>query len=169
MKKLSKKWQDLTYDAQMDYLRKHRKSKQRPTSQPTDPRSVELNEIKQAMGGLNKVVEGKEFRANQQAEEWINTLKELDFTETGFKDGKTILQKGNILASVSVGKGKMRYFANFEVNPIRIASCEYVFNNGVYYMKCDGEKIPVDIDAPPKFKANSENIIKHAIKHLNKE
>jgi len=42
-------------------------------------------------------------------------------------------------------------------------NCKYELKDGVYYMKCNGEKIPVDIDAPPKFKANDENMIKNVI------
>lgn len=166
MKKVSRKWQDLTYEEQTKYLRKHRKSKQRPTGMPVDPRFVEVNEIKQTMGGLNKMVEGKEEQVQQQADEWLTKLKQLGFTELD-TDGHVIkLQRGNVLASVGIGKGKMRWFAHFDINPIHTANCKYIKKDDVYYMKCDGENIPVDIDAPPKFKANSEMIIKQAVKEF---
>lgn len=38
-------------------------------------------------------------------------------------------------------------------------SCKYILEDGIYYMECDGKKIPVDIDAPPKFKGNVMNVI----------
>ena len=33
------------------------------------------------------------------------------------------------------------------------SKCKYELINGIYYMICDGKKIPVDIDAPPQFKS----------------
>jgi len=41
--------------------------------------------------------------------------------------------------------------------------CKYQEKDGVYYMKCKDEKIPVDIDAPPMFRANVEEIVKDAV------
>ena len=37
-----------------------------------------------------------------------------------------------------------------------------VLENGVYYMISDGEKIPIDINAPPQFKAIIDEILKEA-------
>ena len=42
-------------------------------------------------------------------------------------------------------------------------NCKYTLEDGVYYMVCDGEKIPVDVDAPPKLKAKIiDEIMKEA-------
>jgi len=38
--------------------------------------------------------------------------------------------------------------------------CKYELIDGVYYMLCDGKRIPVDIDAPPEFKAELDYAIK---------
>lgn len=37
-----------------------------------------------------------------------------------------------------------------------------VLENGIYYMISDGEKIPIDIDAPPKFRAIIDEVLKEA-------
>ena len=49
-----------------------------------------------------------------------------------------------------------------------MSNCKYKLRDGVYYMVCDnGKEVPVDIDAPPKFKADDEDIIKQAIEEVN--
>ena len=40
--------------------------------------------------------------------------------------------------------------------------CDMKLENGVYYMICDGEKVPVEADIPPAFLGNCENLIKEA-------
>ena len=42
------------------------------------------------------------------------------------------------------------------------AKKDYVLEDCVYYMISDGQKIPVDIDAPPKFKAIVDNVLREA-------
>jgi len=46
--------------------------------------------------------------------------------------------------------------------------CKYKLKDGVYYMNCDGKEIPVDIDAPPQFKAKENNMYNRVAKFINK-
>ena len=49
-------------------------------------------------------------------------------------------------------------------------SCEYKLEKGVYYMVCEnGEKVPVDIDAPPQFKAKIESFAKEILANRSKQ
>lgn len=41
------------------------------------------------------------------------------------------------------------------IQEILASKCKYVLEDGVYYMICDGKKIPVDIDASPMFRAKT--------------
>jgi len=50
-----------------------------------------------------------------------------------------------------------------------MSECKYKLKDGVYYMNCDGKEIPVDIDAPPQFKANNDTARRSIMfKHIAK-
>jgi len=106
------KWDDLSQKQQYKYLQRHRKSKRRPTAQPE---SETLSEVRQSMGKLNSMVEGKEHIVKQKAEQWINKLQELGFEETSQDNNTRTFRKDDIVARISVDKGKMRYFAHFDI------------------------------------------------------
>ena len=110
--KLAKKWTDLSNQEQYRYLQRHRRSKLRPTS---SPESEEMSEIRQSMGKLNSMVEGKEHAVKQQIDKWISKLEILGFEEIVNDENKRVFQKDDIEASIKFGKGPMRYYASFEI------------------------------------------------------
>lgn len=119
--KLARKWNDMTFEQQVDYLKHHRKSRQRPTS---DPLTTEVKELAQIMGGYNKMVEGKEFRVKQQFDEWVNKLQDLGF-EGNVSENEAVLNKDGVSVNVNMDKGKMRYYAHFEIKPTFTKAASY--------------------------------------------
>ena len=110
--KIARKWRDLSRDEQINYLKRHRKSKRRPTS-PIE--SEEISEIKKSMGKLNSMVEGKEHIVKEQANKWIEKLQNLGFKESKQIDNEKFFEKENAEAIVGIKKGTMRYIAYFEI------------------------------------------------------
>ena len=50
-----------------------------------------------------------------------------------------------------------------------MSKCKYKLKDGVYYMICNGKEMPVDIDAPPQFKANDKTVREQTVfKHISK-
>lgn len=109
--KIARKWDDMNYEDQIDYLKRHRKS--RLQLMP----SSELNDIRRVMGGFNKMTEGKEYQVKQQFNEWIQKLKDLGF-DGEITENNALLEKDELIAMINVNKGKMKYYAHFEIKPI---------------------------------------------------
>lgn len=255
---IARKWENMPYEEQIEYLKRHKNSKLRPIVQTNE----ELESVKKVLKtyGFNRSIEGKQNKVEEQVNLWAEKLRELGFEEKQTDNGYKFI--GNeIEIDLNVTKGKMRYFATFDIKPkqfefaasknnirkqlkilytngdanefidllnknwfnpfkggladdkfpidfnkdqlikgIKVefehvsdifkaakiamdhlcesstyytkleqfeqnleksankSDCKYILDNDVYYMKCDGEeKVPVDIDAPPMFKANFKN------------
>lgn len=264
MELVARKWENMSHDDQSKYLQRHKKSKHRLTNFSSD----ELDNVKRVFKthGLNGMVEAKQDKAENQVDDWAKKLQELGLQEEQTDSGRKFV--GNdVEINLDVKKGKMRYFAMFEIQPkqfemvanhkedkkekkkelskqLRIlytngqadefvkllnenwynpikggladekspidfdkeqlikgikvefehvsdifkaakivmdhltemnkyydkletiekhADCDYELKDKVYYMKCDNEEIPVDIDAPAKLKAKigGYSMLKH--------
>jgi len=111
---VARKWENMSYEDQIEYLKRHKHSKLRPVTQSNE----ELENIKKTLKtyGLNRSVEGKQSKAEEQINFWADRLRELGFDEKQTNNGYKFI--GNDFeVDLNVTKGKMRYFANFEIKP----------------------------------------------------
>lgn len=115
MNLIARKWQDMSYQDQVNYLRRHKNSKLKPSS----ALSEELNTIKHVLKihGTNQSIEGKQDKAIQQVQEWSNKLQNLGLVKTNDNESVIRFENDNFLIDLYVNKGKMRYFANISIKP----------------------------------------------------
>jgi len=121
---VARKWENMSQEEQYEYLKRHRRSRLRPTMSNSDEA---IDSLKKALKtySLNRSVEGKQNVAEQQVNEWADTLKNLGFDEVQTDNGKKF-ESDFATVELSVTKGKMRYFANFEIKPkFSIAASEF--------------------------------------------
>ena len=114
MKLIARKWEDMSRENQTEYLKRHRKSKHRLTNFSSD----ELDSVKRMFKthGFNGMVEAKQDKAKDQIDVWANKLQELGLQEEETDSGRKFV--GNdIEIDLDIKKGKMRYFAIFEIKP----------------------------------------------------
>lgn len=111
----ARKWQDMSYQDQIEYLKRHKNSRLKPMSLVNE----ELNTIKRLLKiqGPNQSIESKQDRAEQQVQEWSNKLYDLGLTKV-YDTGSLIrFENDNFIIDLQVNKGKMKYFANINIKP----------------------------------------------------
>ena len=128
--KIARKWDNMSHDQQLVYLKKHKKSKQRPTSVTSEG----LIELRKILGtySFNKSVEGKQHKVKIEVENWVNKLTALDFQEVDSDDGRRF-EKGNLAVNIKSGKGKMRYYATLDI--------ESTMSKAAYFLQIQNEFI----------------------------
>lgn len=120
---VARKWQNMSQEEQYEYLKRHRRSRLRPMSNSNE----EIDALKKALKtySLNRSIESKQNVAEQQVNEWADTLRDLGFDEVQIDNGQKF-ENDFATVELSVTKGKMRYFANFEIKPkFSIAASEF--------------------------------------------
>jgi|GEM_PF-4628288 len=114
--KTARKWDTMSRDQQLTYLKKHRKSKLRPTSVDRE----DITEAKKTLKtySLNKHIEGKEHKVKAKLFQWITRLKDSGFEEITTSDDSWIFEKDNVVVNIKFGKGKMRYYATLNIKSL---------------------------------------------------
>jgi hypothetical protein len=120
---IARSWENKTQEEQYRYLRDHRRSKLRPGTNNNSDVDEQLQTVQKMLKtySLHSSVEGKLNRVQEQIDEWSDVLKNLGFTSEKTDNGE-ILTKDNLIVDLNIVKGKMRYFANFEIKQKRISS-----------------------------------------------
>lgn len=105
-------FKDLSKDKQLEYLRKHKKSKLHPFINDQDENTIE---IKHTMGKFNSMVEGKEYKVMKTVNDWETKLTNSGFQLIETSENKKIFVKNNLVAEIIVSKGPMRYIGSFNI------------------------------------------------------
>ena len=113
--KIARKWDTMSHDQQLAYLKKHRKSKLRPTNNDVE-NIVELKKTLKTHG-FNKHIEGKEYKVKAELFQWIDKLEKLGFQDISIEpsDGQWLFKKDDVTVNIKFGKGKMKYYATLDI------------------------------------------------------